>query len=240
VIARGFTLLELLIVVVIIGIVAGLLGPGLSRAKEKGRQSACANNLRQLGIAAQLYWDDHDGRTFRYRGGVTNNGDLYWFGWIERGSEGKRKFDRTPGALFPYLGSRGVEVCPSLDYHMAGFKFKASGASYGYGYNIHLSAPTAERAFRISAVAMPSLLAVFADAAQINTFQAPASPDHPMLEEFYYISTNEPTTHFRHGAHANALFADIHVEANSPEAGSIDQTLPKHRVGRLRSSLLAP
>ena len=236
---KAFTLVELLVVLAIVGVLAGLMGPALSRAKQQARQAACVNNLRQLGIAAQLYWDDHNGRTFRYRGGATNNGDVYWFGWIERGSEGKRRFDRTAGALYPYMGASGVEVCPALDYGMAGFKLKASGASYGYGYNVHLSPPGAQ-AFNMGAVSAPGGLAVFADAAQINTFQAPASPERPMLEEFYYISTNEPTTHFRHGHQANVAFADMHVEAQPPEEGSIDPTVPKLRVGRLRSELLGP
>jgi prepilin-type N-terminal cleavage/methylation domain-containing protein/prepilin-type processing-associated H-X9-DG protein len=235
---RAFTLIEMLVVTAILAILAGILVPVLARAKEQARQTSCANNLRQLGLAAQLYWDDHDGRTFRYRTGATNNGDVYWFGWIERGAEGKRRFDRTQGALHPYLGARGVEVCPSLDYRMADFKLKATGAAYGYGYNIHLSTPLTEPAFRISTVPIPSRLGVLADAAQINTFQPPASPDHPMLEEFYYVTTKEPTTHFRHRQRANVLFADSHIEPLTPERNSINPTLLKQHVGRLRPEFL--
>lgn len=236
----AFTLLELLVTIAILSILAALLFPALARGKEKARQAICITNLRQLGVAGQLYWDDHDGQAFRYRSFATNNGDLYWFGWLERGSEGTRQFDRAPGALAPYLAGRGVETCPSLDYHLARFKLKATGAAYGYGYNLLLSKPLSQPALNINHLHAPASVALLGDAAQVNTFQAPASPEHPMLEEFYYISTNEPTTHFRHSRRAEVLFCDTHVEAlpNAPE--TLDTRLPGQVIGALSSRFLAP
>src|SRR5216684_865699 len=55
----AFTLVELLIVIGIIGLLAGLLLPALSRAKESGRSTACLSNLHQIGIALQLYVQDN-------------------------------------------------------------------------------------------------------------------------------------------------------------------------------------
>lgn len=237
---RAFTLIELLIVIAIIGILAAMLLPALGRSKSAAQRIKCVGNLHQLGVATQMYWDDNCGNCFRYTS-PTNYGQSFWFGWIGPGPEGERPFDPTLGALWPYLEGRGVELCPSLNYALGQFKLKVRGAAYGYGYNIHLSAPPGKPATPLTKILRPSAIASLADAAQINTFQSPASPENPMLEEFYYVSTNrtESTAHFRHTERANAVFCDGHVDAEKMEAGSLDENLPKQFVGRLRADILA-
>lgn len=237
---RAFTLVELLVVAVILAVLAALLLPAVGRSKRAAQRLQCISNLRQLGLAGQMYWDDHQGQTFRYGGFLTNGGRWYWFGWLENGAEGQRAFRPEVGALHPYLLGRGVELCPTLDYSLAEFKLKATGAAYGYGYNLCLSPPPAAPPINIYKLQSASATVFLADAAQINTFQPPASPENPMLEEFYYVSTNatERTAHFRHEGMANAVFCDGHVAGERPEPGSLDSLLPKHQVGRLRPEVL--
>jgi prepilin-type processing-associated H-X9-DG protein len=92
----------------------------------------------------------------------------------------------------------------------------------------------------IGSIQQPCLIGLLADAAQVNTWQAPASPSNPMLEEWYYIDTSidQPNAHFRHAQRAEVVFCDGHAATEKYVPGSIDGRLPSQFVGRLRSELL--
>ena len=72
----AFTLIELLVVIAILGVLGALLLPALTRSKDSAQRIKCVNNQRQLGLAAQMYWDDNAGSCFRYSGARTNGGQL--------------------------------------------------------------------------------------------------------------------------------------------------------------------
>jgi prepilin-type N-terminal cleavage/methylation domain-containing protein len=66
--APAFTLIELLVVIAIIAILAALLLPALASAKQRGQRAVCLSNLRQAGLAVQIYLTDHDDRFPDQRG----------------------------------------------------------------------------------------------------------------------------------------------------------------------------
>lgn len=68
----GFTLIELLVVIAIIAVLASMLLPALSKAKESGRKAKCLNNLRNMGLALLMYAEDNNGLIPR------GNDPLWW------------------------------------------------------------------------------------------------------------------------------------------------------------------
>jgi prepilin-type N-terminal cleavage/methylation domain-containing protein/prepilin-type processing-associated H-X9-DG protein len=243
---RAFTLIELLVVIAIIAILGSLMLPALARSKNSAWRADCGSNLRQLGLASQLYWDDYGDRCFPWYSGVTNNGQLYWFGWLGYGAEGQRPFDLAAGVLYPYLAASKARLCPTLNYAASQLKLKAVSPVCSYGYNALLAPANSASSSAISRVLRPTETALFADAAQINNFQPPASPANPMIEEWYYLDnpTNNPSPsyyphgHFRHSQKANAAFCDGHVGTEKFLPGSLDPKLPHQFVARFRPEML--
>jgi len=101
---RAFTLVELLVVIAIISILAGLLLPGLSRAKAKVRRISCLNNLKQLALGSQMYSHDNDGHLT----GAT------WWKEVKTAGSDRTADDDDMNWLYPqYIKNSKSFLCPS-------------------------------------------------------------------------------------------------------------------------------
>lgn len=119
--AKGFTLIEVLVVVVIISILAGMLLPALGQSREKGREITCLNNLKQIGIAIDLYthdWDEYTPAAYKWVG-MSTVGVIY-------------------ASLNNYLNYSEVFWCPSSgndrQWDGTGTIAKTEGVSYGFNW----------------------------------------------------------------------------------------------------------
>jgi prepilin-type N-terminal cleavage/methylation domain-containing protein/prepilin-type processing-associated H-X9-DG protein len=233
---RGFTLVELLVVITIIAILGAISAAVYGSVKRAAYNARCVAALSQLGAATGLYLGDNGNRFFPYAQN-TAEGKVWYFGLETSpgGSEGERELDASAGPLAPYIGDGGrIEVCPAFNYGSALWKPKFKGASWGYGYNWRLGGgPSGRNPKHITDLSKLGEVVVFGDCGQINTFQSPASPDNPLLEEFYIINESFKTVHFRHGKHANFLFADGHVDSLPVEPGTRDERLKAETLGRI-------
>ena len=121
---KAFTLIELLVVIAIIAILAAILFPVFAQARESARQTQCASNMRQLGLAMRMYITDYDEVWFpgSLRGFLPNGTPtrIPWLGYdnvnVPPMGDATQPARNPPvvGLIDPYMKNEGIKRCPSM------------------------------------------------------------------------------------------------------------------------------
>lgn len=195
----GFTLIELLVVIAIIAILASLLLPALASAKESARAVRCMSQMRQIGLAAGLFADNHEDVLPRSQHSAFAHGQLPW------GRALAPDLGASPGNWTNLLG--GIYHCPS----------DKRAAPWSYGLNVYFELgpdddyrgkPATWR--RLGLIPTPASTILFAENA--------TTADHIMAHFWITLTDAADVDSERHNHRSLFLFVDSHVERRTLES----------------------
>lgn len=229
---HGFTILELMVIIAVVVVLAGLLLPALSRAGAKAKSIQCLNNQRQLIVACMLYASDHED-AFPHNLGIAETrqsvADGSYLNWVNNVMSWELDSDNTNtavlarGGLGPYTsGTAGIYKCPS-DFVLSQLQRDAGWDSRVRSYSMNAMVgnagvftssgsntnnPYYKQFFTLSQVPEPADIFVFIE-------------EHPdSVRDGYFLNrtikplewTDLPASY--HSGGANLVFADGHSESH--------------------------
>ena len=210
---KAFTLIELLVVIAIIAILAAILFPVFAQAKGAAKATQSLSNLKQIGLAWNIYLADYDDTIMR----ASTEGDgkvYYWWGSFDGTTLRKEE-----ALLYPYMRNGQIQSCPL-------FKLANRSAlgDTGYGYNYAYLSPSDYPAPTYNEVPVPvsatqieetSNTIAFGTSARINTFASSGAA----FESNSYLeppSSEYPTVHGRANHQALIVWTDSHTSRLRP------------------------
>lgn len=217
----GFSLVELLAVIGILGLLAALVLPAVARARALGLRGKCAANLQQLHKANLLCADDRE--TFVPAAADIRGRNLQRWHGTRTGR--KAAFSGAAGPLAGYLGGDGlVRACPGFAGALPGFERSCGGYGYnawGVGSRAYLEGASAGAAsgMRPQDIADPAQTVMFTDAAYLDG-NAGGLIEYSFAESCFTPGDGMPVSldwpaapsiHFRHGGRAGVAWCDGHV-----------------------------
>lgn len=224
--ARALSLLEMLVVMSTIALLASLLLPGLSAAREQAKGIVCRSNLSQIMLANTYYSEDHRGLYVPGAADFRRNLQR----WHGTRDDRRAVFDPAHGPLAPFLGADGaVRHCPtfpSVEIAEEGGGFERGCGGYGYN-NAFIGVQVSKRpsgAYRVIddragaqsvRIARPTETVMFADSAFAGGRIIEYSFAEPRFHPCCPGNRMDPSIHFRHRGLANVGWCDGHVDARA-------------------------
>ena len=191
----GFTLIELLVVIALIAILAGLLFPALSRAKESARATQCLSQMRQIGLAVRLYADYNEDEFPRSQHTAFAYGQPSW---------GRAVAPQLTQSIATWTNLlRGVYHCPS----------DRRAAPWSYGQNVYFELEPDNDDYTGAPLTWRRLASIPRSSSTILQAETTGSVDHIMPHFWMTPQDATDVDARRHKGRSNYNFVDGHSEA---------------------------